>query len=40
MAFNAITVNVYDTPFVRPVMVQVVAVVVWQVSEPGVDVTV
>jgi hypothetical protein len=37
--FVAVTVNVYDVPFVRPVTVQVVVAVV-HVNEPGVDVTV
>ena len=37
--FVAVTVNVYDVPFVRPVTVQVVVAVV-QVKEPGVEVTV
>jgi hypothetical protein len=37
--FVADTVNVYDVPFVRPVTVQFVELVV-HVNEPGVDVTV
>jgi len=39
LAFVAVTVNVYEVPFVRPVTVQVVVAVV-QVNEPGVEVTV
>ena len=38
--FVAFTVNVYAVPLVRPVTVQVVAVVVEQVNEPGEEVTV
>ena len=38
-ALVAVTVNVYEVPFVRPVTVHVVAVVV-QVNEPGDEVTV
>ena len=38
-AFVAVTVNVYEVPFVRPVTVQLVVAVV-QVSDPGEDVTV
>jgi len=37
--FVAVTVNVYEVPFVRPVTVQLVVTVV-QVNEPGDDVTV
>ena len=39
IALSAITVNVYEVPLVSPVIVHVVALVVEQVSEPGVDVT-
>jgi len=39
LAFVAVTVNVYEVPFVRPATVQLVELVV-QVNEPGVDVTV
>jgi len=38
-AFVAVTVNVYEVPFVRPVTVQLVDAVV-QVNEPGEEVTV
>jgi len=38
--FVAVTVNVYELPFVRPVTVQEVAVVVVHVSPPGDEVTV
>jgi hypothetical protein len=38
-AFVALTVKVYEVPFVRPVTVQLVVTVV-QVNEPGDDVTV
>ncbi len=38
--FVAVTVNVYEVPFVRPSTVQVVAPVITQVFDPGVDVTV
>ena len=37
--FVAVTVNVYEMPFVRPVTVQLVVAVV-QVNEPGDEVTV
>ena len=37
--FAAVTLNVYEVPFVRPVTVQLVDTVV-QVNEPGVEVTV
>jgi len=37
--FAAVTVNVYEVPFVRPGTVQLVVDVV-QMNEPGVDVTV
>jgi hypothetical protein len=39
-ALVAVTVNVYDTPFVRPVTVQLVAVVVVQTNPPGDALTV
>ena len=38
--FVAVTVNVYEVPFVRPSTVHVVAPVVVQVFAPGADVTV
>jgi hypothetical protein len=38
--FVAVTVNVYEVPFVRPPTVHVVAVVVVQVNPPGDEVTV
>jgi len=38
--FVAVTVNVYEVPFVRPATVHVVAPVVVHVFAPGVDVTV
>jgi hypothetical protein len=38
--FVAVTVNVYSVPLVRPVTVQVVAVVVVHVRPPGLEVTV
>jgi hypothetical protein len=38
--FVAVTVNVYEVPFVRPVTVQVVRVVALHVAVPGVAVTV
>ena len=38
--FVAVTVNVYDVPFVRPSTVQLRAPLVVQVFEPGEDVTV
>ena len=37
--FVAVTVNVYEVPFVRPSTVHVVAPVVVQVFAPGADVT-
>jgi hypothetical protein len=39
LAFVAVTVNVYEVPFVRPATAQLVELVV-QVNEPGVEVTV
>jgi len=39
LAFVAVTVNVYDVPYVRPETVHVVVAVV-HVNEPGADVTV
>jgi len=38
-AFVAVTLNVYQTPFVRPVTTQVRAPVVVHVRAPGVEVT-
>lgn len=39
-AFRATTVKVYERPLVRPSTVQVVPLLVVQVSEPGDEVTV